>query len=140
MIEPKEIEIDGKVFIIHKFDAYSGREIISQYVVSGVPKLGDYAKNEEISLKMMAFVSVPMPSGVPLKLSNKVLVNNHVTDFEMLLKIEMALMEYNCSFFQNGRISGFLDSISEKLPAWILKISKALSEQSSRTEKPHSEN
>jgi hypothetical protein len=139
MIQPKDIQIDGKDFIIHKFDAYAGREIVSQYVVSGVPKLGDYARNEEISLKMLCFVSVPMPSSVPLKLSNKTLVNNHVTDFEMLLKLEMALMEYNCSFFQNGKISGFLDSISKKLPAWILKTSRDLSEQSLPTEKPPSE-
>ncbi len=63
MIEPKTIAIvDGngkeKDFIISKFPAIQGREIIAKYPTSSLPKIGDYAVSEETMLKLMAFVAV----------------------------------------------------------------------------------
>lgn len=135
MIEPKEVIIDGKAFVLSKFPAVAGREIIAKYPISGMPKLGDYKVNEETMLKLMSFVGVPIDPTRPLRLTSQALIDNHVGNWETLAKIEIAMMEYNCSFFQNGRVSTFLNDIAQKLPSWITKTLTVLSERSSPTEK-----
>jgi hypothetical protein len=144
MIQPKEVQIDGKTFIISKFPAIGGREIVSQYLSSAMPKIGDYRLNEELMLKLMCYVAVPRDNGaVPLQLSTKDLVNNHVTSdfpYETCLKIEKAMMEYNCSFFRDGRISTLFQDVAQNIPAWISKTLIALSEQLSQKVKPLSTN
>jgi len=143
LIEPKEVEITApsgevKKFVISKFNAIAGREIVSQYPISGLPKLGDYSTNEAIMLKMLAFVSV-QAGEVVLPLTTRELVNNHVPDWETLAKLEWELMEYNCSFFGNGKVSGFLDELTAKLPESILSILTTLLERSSLPVKQPSE-
>lgn len=136
MIEPKEIDIDGKKFIISKFPAMAGREIIAKYIPSIMPKVGDYKVNEETLLKMMKYVGVVIEGQKnPLVLSTQALIDNHVKDWEVLAKLEIATMEYNCSFFLNGRISTFLEDIAQKLPEWIIKMLTHLSQLSSKVEK-----
>lgn len=142
MIEQKEVEIetaDGhKVYLISKFPAVAGREIIAQYPVSGMPKLGEYKVNEEIMLKLMAYVCVPMPETSPLALNSRTLVDNHVPDWETLARLEWAMMEYNISFFRDGKASSFLDDLLEKLPASIMSILTPLLEQLSQKNPPPS--
>jgi len=137
MIEPKEIEVNGKKFVISKFPAIAGREIIAKYIPSIMPKIGDYKVNEETMLKMMSYVGVVIEGKKePLILSTQPLIDNHVKDWEMLGKLEMAIMEYNCSFFLSGRISNFFEDIAQKVPAWTIKTLTALSQLSSKVEKP----
>lgn len=140
LLEPKEIEIDGRMFIISKFPAVAGREIVANYSLSAIPKIGDYKTNEEMMRKLMSYVGVSNASGVPLQLSTAALIDNHTGGWETLAKIEMAMMEYNCSFFQQGKISTFLDSVAEKLPSMITKILMGLSPQLSQAEKQPSVN
>lgn len=118
MLEPIEKEFpleDGgtKTFVLSKFPAILGREIVTQYPLSASPKIGEYSTNEALMLKLMSCVAVKTDSG-HLMLSTKELVNNHVPDFETLLKIEWAMMEYNCSFFRNGGALRFLDDLKAK--------------------------
>lgn len=143
MIEPQEIQVvtqkgDEKTFIISKFPAIQGREIICKYPLSGMPKLGDYQVNEETMLKLMSFVAVPLENGDILKLNTKALVDNHMPDWETLAKIEMKMLEYNCSFFQNGIISAFLGRITERIPDIAQKILTLLSPVLSKQNKQHS--
>ena len=88
MIEPvlRDIELpDGstKAFTISKFDSIAGREIVTQYPISGLPKIGDYKVNEEIMLKMMTFVSVQVGEA-SVVLSTRELITNHVPDWAVL--------------------------------------------------------
>lgn len=136
MIDPKELIIDDKTYILSKFPAVAGREILAKYPLSGIPKLGDYTVNEETMLKLMTHVAVQV-GDTTLRLTSRALVDNHVKSWEVLAKIEIAMLEYNCSFFQNGRVSRFFDDIAQKLPTWISKMLMGLSEQLSRAEKPH---
>lgn len=130
---------ESRVYILSKFPAVAGREIIAGYPLSGMPKLGDYKVNEEMMLKLMAHVGVPMPEGrPPLELSTKTLVDNHVPDWETLARIEMAMMEMNCSFFGNGRALSFLQGIAQQAQGWISETLTRLSEQSSKAGKPPS--
>jgi hypothetical protein len=142
MIEPKPISIknpDGTEsnFILSKFPAVAGREIVVKYPLSGMPKLGDYAVNEETMLKLMAYVAVDHANG-PIQLSTRALIDNHVKSWETLGKLEIAMMEYNCSFFANGRVSTFFDGIAQKLPTLIQKILMDSLRQLSEKNKPAS--
>jgi hypothetical protein len=138
-LEPKELILDDKIFIISKFPAIAGREIISNYPLSGLPKVGDYKVNEGIMLKLMCFVGV-MKNDVLLKLNSSALIDNQVGSWETLVKIEAAMLEYNCSFFRDGRASTFLKDAAQNIPAWITKILTGLSAQSLQTEKQPSTN
>lgn len=141
MLEQKEITINDRVYILSKFPAVAGREIVTQYPISAVPKLGDYQTNKEIMLKIMCYVGVKVNnSNTTLWLKTEDLVNNHIPDWELLMKIEWTMMEYNCSFFQNGKISNFLDSMTENLPGWISKTLMPLLEPLSAKTKPRSKN
>jgi hypothetical protein len=141
MIEPKEIEIDGKKFILSKFPAIAGREIVARYTGSALPKLGDYKINEEIMHKMMSYVGIKLNEhSSPLMLVTPALIDNHTGNWETLGKLEIAMMEYNCSFFLSGRVSTFFQDIAQKIPESISKILIHLSQQLSQTEKQHSTN
>jgi hypothetical protein len=120
MLQPKEVTIktqagDERVYVLSKFPAVAGREIIAKYPMSAMPKLGDYKVNEETMLKLMAFVGVNIEGRQgPLMLSTRALVENHVPDWETLARIEVAMIEYNCSFFGNGKASSFFGLIEAK--------------------------
>lgn len=127
MIQPKELTIrtqagDERTYILSKFPAVQGREIVAKYPLSAMPKLGDYKVNEETMLALMGFVGVPRDSGEPLRLTTRALVDNHVPDWETLARIEWAMMEYNVSFFGNGKGSTFLDAITQKAQAFLSKM------------------
>lgn len=144
MLKPKQIEVktldgDVRVYFVSRFPAVQGREIIAKYPLSAMPKLGDYAVNEETMLKLMSFVAVPNEHGEPgLRLSTRALVDNHVPDWESLARIEVAMMEYNVSFFGNGRASTFFEGFAKKAQAWISKTLTDSLAQSSPKGKPRS--
>lgn len=133
LLEPITKTIDGKEFVLSKFPAVQGREIIAKYPTSGMPKIGDYKVNEETMLKLMRYVAIN--GAAPIRLSTIDLINNHVGSWETLAKVEIAMMEYNCSFFQNGRVSTLLNDTAQNIPSWIAKILTALSQLSSQKEK-----
>jgi len=142
MIEPKEVQITtmagtDKTYILSKFSAIAGREIVAKYPLSSLPKLGEYAINEEVMLKLMAFVAVPL-SGGEQKLTTRALVDNHVPDWETLAKLEIAMLEYNTSFFLKGGILKVFDGLETKLRALITQTLTGLSAQSSQAVKPRS--
>lgn len=141
LLEPIEKEFDlpngsKKTFVLSKFPAVAGREIVTQYPTSAMPKIGDYATNEELMLKLMCYVGVPIvidgvPQQMPQLLITRQLVDNHVPDFETLMKIEMAMMEYNCTFFAQGKMSGIFDKLAGTVQKLILKTLTDFSQQSS---------
>lgn len=124
LLEPKEITIktlsgNDRTYIISKFPAIAGREIVASYPLTAVPKIAEYSQNEAVMIKLMAYVGVPRPviNGVeqaPLMLVTKELIDNHVSDWETLAKLEIEMMKYNTSFFGQGEISTFLGTITRK--------------------------
>jgi len=103
LLEQKSVIIDDRTFILSKFPAVAGREIIANYPTSALPKLGDYKINEAMMLKLMCYVGVPKGDTV-LRMDSQPMIDNHVGSWETLIKVEAAMIEYNCSFFQNGRV------------------------------------
>lgn len=144
MLEPKTITLKDQKgaerdFIIHKVPAIPMREIVAKYPVANLPKIGDYGVSEEVMLKLISFVSVPTPNG-SLALSTMALVNNHVPDWELLAKLEAAMLEYNVSFFGNVKnFASWQDSLKTYLPK-ILSMLTDLSQPSSQTGKQPSKN
>lgn len=139
LIQPKTIAValpDGgtKDFVISKFPATVGREICTQYPIAAIPRLGDYGRNEELMFKMMCYVAAPNidPAREPIILRSEILVNNHVPDFETLMKIEMAMMEYNCSFFARGKASNYLELLVQKVQALLTQTLMDFSQRSSK--------
>lgn len=128
LIQPEQIDVligagdEGtRPYIISKLPATVAREVITQYPMSALPKLGDYGRNEELMLKLMSYVAVPGAgaNGADMQLRTRALVDNHVPDFETLVRLEMAMLEKNCSFFAKGKASSFLGSLAEKAQALI---------------------
>lgn len=145
MLHPKDLELrtaDGveKTFVLHKFPAVAGREIVAKYPTANLPKLGDYGVSEATMLKLMAYCGVRVEGrDEPLMLTSRALVDNHVGDWETLARLEWAMIEYNCSFFGNGLNSDTLAGLAEKARPWISQMLTALSAQSSPATKPPSE-
>jgi hypothetical protein len=131
LLEPTDFEIGEKKYLLSKFPAMDGREIVTQYLASGIPKIGDYKRNEEIAIKLMGYVAAVNENGHETRLVTRELINSHVKDWETLLKIEAAMMEYNCSFFQNGQASDFLITIARTIKQLISQTLMASSGQSS---------
>lgn len=97
LLQPKEIEINGKIYRISKFPATVGREIVAKYPISNMPKLGDYKVSEEIMIKLMSYVEVVLPER-SIRLTTIDLINNHVPGWEVLARLEWEMLQHNCSF------------------------------------------
>lgn len=121
-IEPKTMNIGGKDFILSKFPATVGREIITQYPMTALPKIGDYATNHELMLKIMRYAGVSIEGRQePLMLVTEDLINNHVAKTEDLMRLEWALIQYNFDFFGDGRASNFLGMVADRITPLISK-------------------
>ena len=138
LIDPKEITINFEgeelKFNISKFPATVGREIISKYPVANMPKLGDYAVSQETMLKLMQYVERVYPDRVQV-LTSETLINNHIPSWEVLAKLEVMMIEYNCSFFRNGKALDFLKKSMSLAEPKIIEMLTALSGKLSQAEK-----
>ena len=139
LLYPKEVEIGGKRFVLSKFPAIAGREIVTQYPLTAIPKVGEYKANEAVMLKLMGYVGVPNGDR-PIMLTTRELIDNHVGDWEILAQLEIAMLEYNCSFFGDGRASTFFDVIARKVTVFLSQTLTASQAQSSQAGKQPSGN
>lgn len=144
LLEPKEFEVatlkgDMRTYVLSKFPAIAGREIVAGYPLTAVPKLAEYKQNEEIMRKLMSYVAVDV-GGNMLQLTTEALINNHVPDYETLVKIEFEMMRYNTSFFGKGEISTFFGGIAKKVLASISPTLTHFAAQLLVQAKQHSKN
>lgn len=131
-IEPKQITLSGKTYVLTKFPATVGREIITQYPTSALPKIGEYKTNHALMLKIMGYVGVMVDGRQePLMLTTEDLVNNHVAKTEDLMKLEWSMIEHNFDFFGDGRASGWLAMVADRITPLISKTLTDLLAQSS---------
>lgn len=143
MLEPKRVTIkamDGseREFVISKFPALAGRKIITQYLPTAMPKVGEYAANEALLIEMMAFVSAITPDGTELRLTTRGLIDNHVPDYEALMRLEAEVLGYNSTVFQNAARLISSGGIGERAAEWITQTLTRLSQQSSAKASPPS--
>lgn len=148
MIKPKPFtleDMDGEPVevILSRFPATIGREIGAKYPMANLPKIGDYQVSEETAAKLMCYVGVelkdptgnPISGAEPMMLKTVALRDNYTRDAETHMKIEMAMLEYNFSFFRKGRISDFFGEFVQMIVARITATSIPSSEPSLTQEK-----
>lgn len=145
LLHPRPVTIktlDGseKTYILSKFPAIAGREIVAKYPLTALPKVAEYSQNEEIMLKLMCYVAVEVADGTTIPLTTRALVDNHFPDWETLAKVEIEMMRYNTSFFGKGEISSFLKVISQNLLKQISPTLTPLLQQLSEAIKRRSNN
>ena len=145
MLQPTTVPIpcqDGteRDYVISKFPAVAGREIVTQYLATAIQKAEGYKANEELMLKAMCYVSAISPEGREIPLTTRALVDNHVPDFEALMRLEAALLDYNTNFMQRAKSFISSSDIEGKATAWISRMLTGLSAQSSVQGKPVSAN
>jgi hypothetical protein len=121
LIEPKEVLIDGKAFILSKFPAVEGREILTGSLEKISYKNGEYPKSEELMYKSLSYVAVPGSPGLaPTLLTNKTLINIHMSTScpaWTLVQVEKAMEKHNFGFLLEGLASTSSDVITQNHPA-----------------------
>ena len=139
LLEPKEVEIEDKVanvkkvFIISKIPAFQARTIMLQYVPTQLLNFNkDEAKIEEMILKLLNFVAVKAEDRV-IRLSTRDLINNHCPSFETIMQLEGLMIDYNTSFFQDGKGLSFFQRLealaTEKITGILTVLSDRLSQK-----------
>lgn len=143
MLEEKTITLknrkgEEKKFVLTEIPYYSGgREILTQFLPTAMPKVGDYQLNEALSKKLFTHISVVVGEH-KIPLTTDELVHNHVTDTLMGLALEKEMLEHNFGFFDPGKISAFLKTLGQKAVASILPILTELRAQLSSNDSPPS--
>ena len=100
--DSKGTVLEKKDFYLSKFPATVGREIMMRYSTTMANLKNDYSSNAEILSKMMKYVRVDLGDGRKIALESDALINNHVSNGEMLSALEEAILAYNFSFFRDG--------------------------------------
>lgn len=141
LLRPQEITIaddDGAEhkYFISKVPAIPMREIVAKYPMSSMPRLGDYGVNQDVMMKLMSYAGVPLPTGMPLRLTTQELINAHVPDFMTLAKIEWEMLKYNWSFLRAGNPLDFLESRFRKALEYATKTLILSLRQSSEQAEP----
>lgn len=145
MIKPERVTlttISGKEknFVLSKVPAIQAREIALQYPTSALPKIGDYKINEQLMFKLLRYVGVELSDGNVMLLDTPEKINNHVEEWEDLIKLEGMMVAYNFSFFRDGKgltsLSGFVQTLKPLITEMLTDILR----RSSMTEKQPSEN
>lgn len=143
LIDPKEITLklpDGteKVYILSKFPAVQGREIICKYPMSALPKLGDYGVSQETMVKLMSYIGVKLDGkDEPQMLKTIELINSHVPGPVALMRLEGQMLNYNVDFLQLVKSLGGLGGLSQMLHQLVTKTLTDLSGPSSaKAEQP----
>lgn len=139
LLDPKEVEIEDKVanvkkvFVISKIPAFQARTIMLNYVPTQLLNFNkDEAKVEEMISKLLNFVGVKTEDGRVIRLSTRALVNNHCPSFETIMQLEYQMIDYNTSFFKDGKGLTFLQRLEALATEKITEILTALSDKLSQ--------
>lgn len=131
-MEQKEVTLDAPngssaTYILFKLPYTQARKVAAYYPVSNLPKLGDYEKSEEGMRILMSNVGVRMENGEVQRLTTTALIDNHVTEAVIGIKLEAAALAYNFDFFGQGGLSAFLKSLAkDHLPSLIQTLMESL--------------
>ena len=135
-IEPKEVEIEDKVrnvkkvFVISKIPAFQARTIMLNYVPTQLLNFNkDEKKVEEMIMNLLYFVGVKLEDGRVVRLETRDLINNHCPSFETIIQLEAQMIDYNTSFFHDGRSLTFLQRLEALATEKITGILTVLSDR-----------
>ena len=138
LIEPKEIQVDGKTFVISKLPATVAVEVMMRSAGNAIPKAGDFATIESMMLKTMSYVAVRRPNISDLVLNSRELIDNHCPDWTTYMKVLEEMRGYNNLFLISENLLTFLERVIAMLPAKIRAILTPESQPLSTQDSPPS--
>lgn len=121
LIEPKEIQVDGKTYIISKLPSTVAIEVMMRGVGNAIPKAGDFATIEAMMLKTMSYVAIKLPN-MELPLNSRELIDNHCPSWTTYMKVLEEMRGYNNLFLVSENLLTFLERVMAMLPARIRAI------------------
>ena len=130
----------SRSYILSEIPATYSREIVANWFVGALPRVGEYKLNEEMMFKLLAYVGVRQGKDGVLWLKTRELVDNHVPDLKTLEALEMEMARYNWDFFLAGDLSNLSTLLVKALKDWITQIMTASLPQSSEPGKPPTTN
>lgn len=124
LLEPKTVDINGYKFIISKMPCTVAQEVIFKLPTGLVPLISQYSQAEEMAFKMLSYCERVYTDGrANVPLISKAIIDNHVPDFQTLMKLEQECLQYNYDFFEQGKVLSFLNkglSLAESKASGIL--------------------
>jgi hypothetical protein len=110
MLEPKEIELDDRKYIIHKFPAWHGVHLVGKIPLAVDFTHPDEELRQKVWAEVFSYIAVPIASSkstikaTPLFLTTQALIDNHVKGWPQMLKLMKIIAEYNDGFLENGSL------------------------------------
>lgn len=124
LLNPKEVEINGCKFIISKMPCTVAQQVIFKLPSGLLPLLSQFSQAEEQIFKVLSYCERVYTDGRPnVPLISQAIIDNHVPDFETLMKLEYECLQYNYDFFEQGKVLTFLNkglSLAESKASGIL--------------------
>ncbi len=124
LLQPKTVDINGYKFIISKMPCTVAQEVIFKLPTGLVPLISQYSQAEEMAFKMLSYCERVYTDGrANVPLVSKAIIDNHVPDFQTLMKLEQECLQYNYDFFAQGKVLSFLNkglSLAESKASGIL--------------------
>lgn len=142
LLKPKEIEILDKVenkknvYVISKIPAFEAVSIFDQELpalVVNMLNINSLSRDriKELTLNILQYVAVKTPEGKEIPLSTPALINNHCPSFETINELLKQMIDYNTSFFKDGKSLNFLKRLealaTEKITGILAQLSDKLS-------------
>ena len=113
-----------------------GREVGTQFMSTGAPKIGDYKANEELAWIIYSNVVAVNKQGDEFLLDDKAMIDNHVPDFKVGVLIEAAMLEKLLGFSVAGKLQEYRTVWMAELPALTTKILTLLKQSLQESDKP----
>ena len=102
MLEPKEINVDSKTYLIHKFPAWQGMLLVGRIPQAVSFNAENLQASGDVWAEVFSYIAIPIPNNKPLFLTTQDLINNHVKGWKQMLALFRAVMEYNDGFLEDG--------------------------------------
>lgn len=104
MLEPKEITVDNKKYLIHKFPAMQGILLVGRVPNAMAITLENLEESKSVWNEVFSYVAVPIAhsNNAPLFLTTDELINNHVRGWKQMTEIFREIMRYNDGFLPGG--------------------------------------
>lgn len=140
-LKPKEVEIEDKVaneknmYVISKIPAFEAVSIFDQELpalVVNMLNINKISKEriKELTLDIMKYVAIKKDDRL-IPLTTAALIDNHCPSFETINELLKQMINYNTSFFKDGKSLTFLQRLealaTEKITGILTHISEKLS-------------
>lgn len=136
LLQPKEVIIEDKVanesntYVISKIPAFEAMGLMVQDLPALVLNInsGNREKIEKFTIEVLNYVA-RKKDGETIRLSTKALIDNHCPSFETISLLLAQMIDYNTSFFRDGKSLSFLKRLEALATAKVTEILTTLSDK-----------